>query len=319
MNNILILCAGTRVQLVEYFKQVFKNEGKIICSDSSSVAPTLYVADKGYVVEKITDKNYYSTILEICEKENIKAVFSLIDPELSLLSENRQLFESKGIEVIVSDKKTVDLCFDKYETAQFLKQIGLPYIPSFISIEDVKKALENKEVQFPLFQKPKNGSCSVGISKVNNIDELVCYDGILYQQFMHGKEYGVDVFVDWNTNQITDIFIKEKLLMRAGETDKSISVKNEKLKNMITHFVNALNFKGQIDIDVFEVDGEFYISEINPRFGGGYLHAFECGINFPQRILNCLKKIENQPNDYEENVIMMKYLSVVTKKGEDLL
>ena len=117
--------------------------------------------------------------------------------------------------------------------------------------------------------------------------------------------------------KITDIFIKEKLLMRAGETDKSISVINKQLESYIIKFVESLDFIGQIDIDVFEVDGEFYISEINPRFGGGYLHAYACGINFPQRILNCLNKQENITTTYEKDIVMMKHLTITTiKKGE---
>lgn len=30
--------------------------------------------------------------------------------------------------------------------------------------------------------------------------------------------------------------------------------------------------EGQIDIDIFDINGEYYISEVNPRFGGGYPH-----------------------------------------------
>lgn len=318
-NNILILCAGTRVELVQYFKETFKGYGKVFCSDSSAYAPTLYVADEGFVVPKITDAHYFEEILKICIENQVKAVFSLIDPELSLLAEHAYLFEEKGITVIVSEKATVDLCFDKYATANHLKSIGLPYIPSFISIAEVKKAIEKQEVQFPLFQKPKTGSCSVGIKKINDITELEQYEGVLYQQFMQGKEYGVDVFVDMQTGKVKDVFIKEKLLMRAGETDKSISRKNETLKSIIIKFVESLNFKGQIDIDVFEVAGVFYISEVNPRFGGGYLHAYACGMNYPKRILNYLLGNDNDEMDYEENVIMMKYLTIITKKEEELL
>ena len=54
--------------------------------------------------------------------------------------------------------------------------------------------------------------------------------------------------------------------MRAGETDKSVSVKDEKLFDLITRFVKKAGFKGIIDIDIFKINGEYYISEVNPRF-----------------------------------------------------
>lgn len=59
--------------------------------------------------------------------------------------------------------------------------------------------------------------------------------------------------------------------MRAGETDKSVSYKNEKLFRLIEKFSKGFGLVGTNDIDVFEQDGEFYISEVNPRFGGGIL------------------------------------------------
>jgi len=97
--------------------------------------------------------------------------------------------------------------------------------------------------------------------------------------------------------------------MRAGETDKSVSIKNEKLFNLIRNFVKKAGFKGVIDIDIFEKDGEYYISEVNPRFGGGYPHAYECGVNIPKMIIN---NIDGKTNDevignYDEGIYMMKF------------
>ena len=97
--------------------------------------------------------------------------------------------------------------------------------------------------------------------------------------------------------------------MRAGETDKAISKKKKKLFSLITRFAEECGFRGQIDIDIFEIDGRYYISEVNPRFGGGYPHAYECGIDHMRMIINNLNGITNQRNigHYDEGVVMMKY------------
>src|SRR5690625_6836978 len=79
---------------------------------------------------------------------------------------------------------------------------------------------------------------------------------------MDGTEYGVDVYVDMISNEPVSIFIKEKIAMRAGETDKSVSVKDEQLFELIKRFVKKIAFKGIIDIDVFKVNGQYYISEV---------------------------------------------------------
>lgn len=126
---------------------------------------------------------------------------------------------------------------------------------------------------------------------------------------MRGQEIGADVYIDIVSNEPVAIFTKKKIKMRAGETDKSVSFKDEKLFELICEFTRKAKFKGIIDIDIFESNGEYYISEVNPRFGGGYPHAYECGVNVPKMILNNLNNIVNEPNigNYEENIYMMKY------------
>ena len=65
---------------------------------------------------------------------------------------------------------------------------------------------------------------------------------------------------------------------------------------------------------------EYYISEVNPRFGGGYPHAYESGVNIPEQIITNLKKEENtlQLNEYEENIYMMKYNELRIEKLQKL-
>lgn len=100
--------------------------------------------------------------------------------------------------------------------------------------------------------------------------------------------------------------------MRAGETDKAVSFKDGKLFDLIKKFVFDAGFRGQIDIDIFDIGGEYYISEVNPRFGGGYPHAYESGANHIKLILNNLKGKVNMKNigAYDEGICMMKYNEV---------
>ena len=112
------------------------------------------------------------------------------------------------------------------------------------------------------------------------------------------------------------MFVKKKIKMRAGETDKSVSVKDDRLFELITRFVETCGFKGIIDIDIFEIKGEYYISEVNPRFGGGYPHAFECGCDHMSLILNNLSGKANERNigNYDSDIYMMKYNEIMIRK-----
>lgn len=319
--NILILSAGTRNKVVQYFKKELVGKGKVIATDCSNLAPAIYEADKYYTVPRITANNYIDIILDICKKENIDTLISLIDPELSLISKNIELFREIGVNPIISDYDKVEMCFDKYEMYKFLINNNFKTPKSYIDKEKFLEDLEKGEITFPVFVKPVRGSASININKINNKEELDVIwkqaDNLIIQEFMNGQEYGSDVYIDMLSNEPVAIFTKKKIKMRAGETDKSVSVKDETLFNLIKDFVKKAGFKGIIDIDIFEIDGEYYISEVNPRFGGGYPHAYECNVNVPKMIINNINGIENkeQIGNYEENIYMMKYSEIKIIKG----
>ena len=311
--NILILSCGSRNKIVQYFKRELNGIGKVLATDCSPLAPALYDADQHFIVPRIETENYINTILEICEKQNVKAVFSLIDPEISLLAKHRQQFLAIGTIPIVSDYDLVEMCFDKFAMNQFLEKHGFQSIKSYIKKEAFDHDLANGTIGFPVFIKPIKGSASINSSKVNSSEELELAmknkDHMMIQAFMDGVELGADVYIDFISGEPVAIFTKEKVAMRAGETDKAISVKEPRLFDLIKDFVKVAGFKGMIDIDIFKVNGEYIISEVNPRFGGGYPHAYECGVNIPRMIIH---NLQNQINEsrigqYDEGIRMMKY------------
>jgi carbamoyl-phosphate synthase large subunit len=314
--NILILSCGTRNKIVQYFKRELNGKGIVIATDCSELAPALYEADKHYIVPKITDAEYLDVILSICRENNVKAVLSLIDPELSLLAKHKQKFLEIGTTPIVSELDVVDMCFDKYKMYKFLVQNGFQSPKSYINKEQFYADVETGIINYPVFVKPVKGSASININKVTTKEEIELlfskYDNLMIQEYMDGKEFGADVYIDIISNEPVAIFTKEKLKMRAGETDKSVSIKDDKLVNLIKMFVKKARFKGVIDIDVFKIHDEYYISEVNPRFGGGYPHAYESGINVPKMIIKNIYGVKNEDEIgcYEEGICMMKYNEV---------
>ena len=315
--NILILSCGTRNKIIQYFKRELAGRGIVIAADCSELAPALYEADKYYIVPRMSDENYLEHIIGICKENKINAVLTLIDPELSFLAENKKTFVDAGITPIVSDLESVELSFNKFMMYEFLKKNNFKTIRSYINIQDFYRDLESGIINFPVFVKPIKGSASANINKVSTREEIELlfkkYEDLMIQEYMDGVEYGVDAYIDLISNDLKAVFIKEKIKMRAGETDKAISVKNEALLKLIKAFLGKTSFTGVIDIDVFEVKGEYYISEVNPRFGGGYPHAYECGVDFPNMIITNLSGKVNceKFGVYNSGVIMLKYNEVM--------
>ncbi|MDK0613777.1 ATP-grasp domain-containing protein [Clostridium perfringens] len=317
--NILITSCGRRTQLIKYFKNEFKGIGNVVVTDCDELAPALYFADKFYITSRINDTNYINDLIEICKKEEIKGIMSLIDPELSLLAKNKEKFKEIGVELIGSDYETTELCFDKYEFFKFLNENNFKCAKTYISLEDFKKDYNDGKISFPVFIKPRTGSASLGVNKVDFMEHLELlyklFPDMIIQEFIPGQEYGVDCYIDLVSSEVISIFAKKKIRMRSGETDKAVSIKNEKLFNVIEELVRKLNLRGTVDIDVFESDGEWIISEINPRFGGGHLLAYKCKENYPKFILNNLNNDINdkQIGKYKSGVCMIKHDTLIIK------
>ncbi len=321
MKNILILSAGTRNKVVQYFRKAFAGEGRVIATDMSELAPAIYDADSYYIVPRMTDPVYIDVIFDICKKEQISGVLSLIDPELSLLAEHEADFRVLGVTVIGSSYELCEMALDKYLMYNWLKLHGYPCAKSYMDRTEFYTDLESGDARFPVFVKPARGSASISISKVYDkatVDLLFEHEeGLMIQEYLDGQEIGADVYIDLISGEIISIFTKKKLKMRAGETDKAVSFKDERLFAVIEKFVKESGYRGQIDIDIFNINGEYYISEVNPRFGGGYPHAYESGCDHMSLILNNLNGIPNEKNvgAYDEGIFMMKYNEVCIRKN----
>jgi carbamoyl-phosphate synthase large subunit len=252
-------------------------------------------------------------IFDICKKENIKGVLSLIDPELSMIAQCKDKFNELGVTVIESSYELCERTLDKWEMYKWMVAHDYKCAKSYIDINEFKKAVSNGEISFPVFVKPAKGSASISISKAYDMEtvELLYSHGdyMMIQELMDGQEIGVDCYIDLISKEVVSIFTKKKLVMRAGETDKAISFADRKLFEQVEKFVLDNGFSGQIDIDIFEIKGEYYFSEVNPRFGGGYPHAYACGADHMSLIRNNLLGRANPKNigNYDLNKVMMKY------------
>lgn len=324
--NILFCSAGRRCELLKNFRKSMGNEGKIIATDISLTAPAIYMADKYYIVPRIDDDKYISIILDICKKEEIQAVTTLIDPEIMILAKNRNKFEKIGVEVLTPYKETAEICFDKYVMYEYLKEKGIRTVLTYSDIESFKKGQAEGEIDFPVFVKPRTGSGSVGARKVEDMKTLekamIEDSSLIIQEFMSDAlDIDADIYVDTISNQAVSLFSKKKLETKIGGASKTVSFKDDNLNQFASEALQAFQFNGPIDMDFWYRDGQYYLSEINPRFGGGYLHAYGAGVDFAKLIMNNMNGIENKPcfGNYEDDIVMMMYDSVVIEKIEGLL
>ena len=61
---------------------------------------------------------------------------------------------------------------------------------------------------------------------------------------------------------------KKKILMRSGETDRSIIVNDKKILNFCEKIKKYFPFYGNMDCDLIrDKNGKIYLIDLNPRFG----------------------------------------------------
>ena len=307
--NILFTCAGRRTYLLKYFKENMSAEDKVVATDMQLSAPALQAADVKIQVPAVYDPKYIDITLNICKEQKIDALLCLNDLELPILSENKSRFEALGVKVIVSDPEVIDIAFDKYKTAQWVESLGLNAPKTYVTLASAKEALAKGEISFPLFMKPRWGSGSIGLETIDDMEELDIYyhllmkkikktilatasvgdEYIMIQEKLTGKEFGLDVMNDLQGNNVA-VSVKQKLAMRAGETDKAITVDIPEVYEMGRKIGENLKHIGNLDVDIMQrSNGDYCVLELNPRFGGGYPFSYEAGVNMPKAIIQWVK------------------------------
>ena len=304
--NILLTSAGRRTYLIDYFKNAMQGIGKVYAANSEYTY-SLSHAD-GYVLTPlIYDDEYVSFLINYCVEHDITAIISLFDIDLFVLAENKVRFERSGIHVIVSDENAIATCNDKWQTYVFLQKNRIDCPKTFNSIDDVRNALNSKEVSFPIIVKPRWGMGSIGIFVADNEKELeifaekvhkqifssyLKYESkqdvskcVLFQEKIIGQEYGLDILNDLNKNYVTAI-AKKKISMRAGETDVAEIVDCSSFVELSKSLSLNLPHVANLDVDVFKTeDGRILVLELNCRFGGQYPFSHLAGVDFPKQIV----------------------------------
>lgn len=326
MNNLLFCSVGRRGRLLRNAKETIGKTGVLVGTDLQSTAPALQFCDRQYTVPRITDPTYIDTIIKICQENDIKAVTTLIDPEIEILGANAERFKEAGVIPLCPAPQSAVYCFNKYELFKYLTEKGIRTPLTFHDWDEFKGALDEGRISFPVFMKPVCGSGSVGAHKVDTLEQAMTdwnsgeHDYII-QEMMTGGDCDADVYVDTISHKAVAAFSKRKIETRIGGASKTISFKDPKLFDFIERICSVFEFNGPLDMDFFMKDGEYYLSEINPRFGGAYLHAYGAGVDFFQLIVNNINGVENAVNmgNYEEDVLMLMYDDVVIAKASELM
>ena len=303
--NILLSSVGRRAYLVDYFKSaVAPLGGKVLCTNTSMDATGMIAADIPFIVPYADSPEFIPALLNICGKNNVSLLFSLHDWESLYIAKAKAMFEEIGTLPVMPDFNVMKTCLDKYATINKAKELGINTPATFLTRDELKKALDAKTLRFPIIIKPRCGQGSLGLFKVNSWAELTsAYEllmikkseiqlnsdllynldesGLLFQECIDGVEYGCDIVNDLNGNFATT-FVKMKTAMRSGETDGAETVNCPQITDTAEKISSWSKHPGNMDADfIINEYGKPVLLDLNPRFGGGYPFSHAAGADIP--------------------------------------
>lgn len=302
--NILLTSVGRRAYMVNYFKDVVNGKVHAV---NSEFTYAMEIADESAISPLIYDHGYIDFILSYCEKHVISVVLSLFDVDLLVLSRNKVRFQKKNIKLIVSDESFISVCSDKYKTYNWLKAIGIKTPNTYLDIYGCLMDIKREKCTYPVIVKPRWGMGSIGVYEASDQIELeVFYDkvrkdiaksylkyeseadieqSVIIQEKLKGEEYGIDVFNNLKGEYLSCV-PKRKLAMRSGETDAAVIIEDKKLVELGRKISLHSKHVANLDVDCFIVNKEYYVLEMNARFGGQYPFSHLSGVNYPKVIID---------------------------------
>ncbi len=318
--NVLITAASRRVPLVRSFRNAVEKfgRGRVITTDMNPLSPALYFGHKHHIVPLTNDRHYIPIIESICDAEDVKLVIPTIDDELPIFGRALPQFERAGIAVSVSSEETSNICNDKYETFQFCVRHGIK-----APVTRLAKDLHFAELEYPLYVKPRFGRGSVNVFAVSNEDQLRLFldyvpDAIVQDQ-LNGTEFTVDVLSDFN-GRVISIVPRERLVIRAGVSDKGITRKHAEIIAFAKEIAERLEIVGAANIQCKWDGNDVSLIEVNPRFSGGIPLTIASGADFTSWLVRLAAGIPLPPQigKFQDGLAMMSFEESIFACEEEL-
>lgn len=287
-------------------------------ADASACCPQFAKVESAHQLPMARDANYLDSLLSLCKRLDVKVLIHGCEPELEVLSANRELFRQEGILVPINRADVIDTCMNKTRINKFLLDHGFS-APNFLEVDSADEidAVED----FPVVVKPRiGGGGSRNVFITQNRDELAAVyrlvggatggGGRLMVQEYVGRpeaEYTIGVLHDLDGNFVNSIALRRRLdsslnlrLSVENRTSRTDLGRKLVISSGISHgevgrfpevarqceeIAAALGSAGPVNIQARLVDGEVKVFEINPRFSGTTSVRAAMGFNEPDLLI----------------------------------
>jgi carbamoyl-phosphate synthase large subunit len=305
VTAVLFTCAGQRVDIVSAFGRA---GATTVATDINPLAPALYHADTYALVRRVDDPAYIDSLRDLVLAHDVRLVVPLTDLDQVTLARNREQLEPAL--VLLPPADVVDAMSDKYLAHVAFEERGIASPGTWLpdGVPD--------ELDLPVLVKARQGFGSRHIYRAETREQLEFHLGhtpvpSIVQACCRGEEFSVDVLCDFEgrcLNAIPRTMIESK----GGESIKGMTVKDPQLIDAARAIAEALPIWGPANIQLFrEPNGRLEVTDVNPRFGGGFPLPLAAGSRYPELAIALTNGERPEPRlgDFREGVVMTRFFS----------
>ena len=245
------------------------------------------------------------------QREKIDRAFIILHGRGGEDGSMQGLLECLGIPYTGSGILASALAMDKLRTKQVWQSLGIPTPRHAVLASELDCVAAGTELGFPLIVKPAHEGSSIGMAKVNSVEELVTawkdaarYDSqVLVEQWIHGPEFTIAVLRGQVLPPIAlgtpHVFYDYDAKYIANDTQYRIpcgldSAKEQELIDLTARACDAIGIEGWGRLDVMQDEqGRFWLLEVNTAPGMTDhslvpMAARAAGLDFQQLVLAIL-------------------------------
>lgn len=300
--KILFLASHWRVSLIKAFQDA-KQPVELICADSDSLAPSFKEANRFQVLPLFSDSHCLQSLLEICKAEKVSALVPLTNKAIEFMADHRNELRVDGRRLWIPQNTAIEICHDKWKLFEFLKNEGFDTPSTFLP--------GKIESSFPLIAKPRRGEGSKDVFVLENSEDLKFYmkkcPQHVFQKRIDGQEFSVDAFFDQQGSPRL-IVPRERLEVRGGEVMVSRINMDAGIIDKVTALGARLGLTGPCTIQGIQ-DDKFYFTDVNLRFGSGFVHTISAGGNVPLMMYKELaeQELDSMKFNIKDHSVMTRY------------
>ena len=290
-----------------------------VAADANPLAPALYGANRYALVPRIDDPDYVPALRALIDEHDVRLIAPLTDLDQATLADAR---DELGALVLLPDADVVARLADKYLAHLLFEERGIASPATWLPADVPDDAL------FPLLVKARRGFGSRHIYRAEDRTQLDFFLGYtpvdsIVQACLAGEEFSIDVFCDLDgrcLNAIPRTMIESK----GGESIKGMTIRDAQLIELARDVAEKLRLVGPANIQCFrEADGSHLLTDINPRFGGGFPLPLAAGGRYPELALAVARgeRPEPQLGAFREGIVMTRFFSdlSLTRNGDGTL